>query len=51
MIEQAGAGVHCSIDQSRVALAAFDTITYGLYVVTARDLTDNEARTFREKGR
>jgi rubredoxin/flavin reductase (DIM6/NTAB) family NADH-FMN oxidoreductase RutF len=37
MIEQAGTGAHCSIDQTKVDLAAFNTITYGLYIVTARD--------------
>ena len=37
MIEQAGTGAHCEIDRSRIDLAAFNTITYGLYVVTARD--------------
>jgi len=35
--EQAGIGVHCEVDRSRVDLAAFNTITCGLYVVTARD--------------
>ncbi len=37
MIELAGTGAHCEIDRSRIDLAAFNTITYGLYVVTARD--------------
>ncbi len=37
MIEQAGTGAHCEVDRSRINLAAFNTITYGLYVVTARD--------------
>lgn len=37
MIEQAGANAHCSIDQSKVDFAALNTVTYGLYVVTARD--------------
>lgn len=37
MIEQAGTGVHCEVDRSRIDLAAFNTITYGLYVITARD--------------
>lgn len=37
MIEQAGANAHCSIDQSRIDFAALNTVTYGLYVVTARD--------------
>ena len=37
MIEQAGIGAHCEIDRSKIDLAAFNTITYGLYVVTARD--------------
>ena len=37
MIEQAGAGAHCDIDRSRVDLAALNVLTYGLYVLTARD--------------
>ncbi|HTW90689.1 MAG TPA: flavin reductase [bacterium] len=37
MIEQAGTGAHCEIDRSRINPAVFNTITYGLYVVTARD--------------
>ncbi|MBN2464473.1 flavin reductase, partial [candidate division WOR-3 bacterium] len=37
MIEQAGANAHCAIDPSKVNLAALNTVTYGLYVVTARD--------------
>ena len=37
MIEQAGTGAHCEIDRSKIDLAAFNAITYGLYVVTARD--------------
>jgi rubredoxin/flavin reductase (DIM6/NTAB) family NADH-FMN oxidoreductase RutF len=37
VIEQAGTGAHCEIDRSRIDLAAFNAITYGLYVVTARD--------------
>ncbi len=37
MIEHAGTVAHCPIDTSRIELAALNTITYGLYVVTARD--------------
>ena len=37
MIEQAGSGAHCEIDRARVDLAALNVLTYGLYVVTARD--------------
>jgi len=37
MIEQAGAGAHCSVDPSRIDFAALNAVTYGLYVVTARD--------------
>jgi rubredoxin/flavin reductase (DIM6/NTAB) family NADH-FMN oxidoreductase RutF len=37
VIEQAGTSAHCGIDRSKIDLAAFNTITYGLYVVTARD--------------
>jgi flavin reductase (DIM6/NTAB) family NADH-FMN oxidoreductase RutF/rubredoxin len=37
MIEQAGTGQHCPIDRGRIDLAALGTLTYGLYVVTARD--------------
>jgi len=37
VIEQAGSGAHCEIDRSKIDLAAFNTITYGLYVVTARE--------------
>jgi len=37
VIEQAGAGAHCDIDWSRVDLAALNVLTYGLYVLTARD--------------
>jgi flavin reductase (DIM6/NTAB) family NADH-FMN oxidoreductase RutF/rubredoxin len=37
VIEQAGSGAHCEVDRSRIDLAAFNAITYGLYVVTARD--------------
>lgn len=37
MIEQAGANAHCSIDQSRIDFAALNAVTYGLYVVTARE--------------
>jgi ferric-chelate reductase [NAD(P)H] len=37
MIEQAGTGAHGEVDRSKIDLAAFNAITYGLYVVTARD--------------
>ncbi len=37
MIEQVGTSDHCSVDQSKVDFAALNTVTYGLYVVTARD--------------
>ena len=37
MIEQAGAGAHCEIDRAKVDLAALNVLTYGLYVLTARD--------------
>lgn len=37
MIEQAGTGAHCAVDRSKIDLAAFNTVTYGLYVVTSRD--------------
>ena len=37
MIEQAGSGGHCAIDRAKVDLAALNVITYGLYVLTARD--------------
>jgi rubredoxin/flavin reductase (DIM6/NTAB) family NADH-FMN oxidoreductase RutF len=35
VIEQAGAGGHCPIDPLRIDLAALQTLTYGLYVVTS----------------
>ena len=37
MIEQAGTGAHCEIDRARIEMAALNVLTYGLYVVTARD--------------
>jgi rubredoxin/flavin reductase (DIM6/NTAB) family NADH-FMN oxidoreductase RutF len=37
VIEQAGSGAHCEIDQARVDLAALNVLTYGLYVLTARE--------------
>ena len=37
MIEQAGTGAHCEIDRAKVDLAALNVLTYGLYVLTARD--------------
>ena len=37
MIEQAGTGAHCAVDRSKIDLVAFNSITYGLYVVTARE--------------
>jgi len=37
VIEQVGSNAHCSIDQSKIDFAALNTVTYGLYVVTARD--------------
>jgi len=37
LIEQAGTGGHCPIDSGHIDLAALNSITYGLYVVTARD--------------
>ena len=37
MIEQAGTGAHCEIDRAKVDLAALNLLTYGLYVITARD--------------
>ena len=37
MIEQAGSGAHCEIDRTKIDLAALNVITYGLYVLTARD--------------
>jgi len=37
LIEQAGTGAHCEIDRARVDLAALNVLTYGLYVLTARD--------------
>jgi len=37
MIEAAGTGPHCEIDQAKVDLAALNVLTYGLYVLTARD--------------
>jgi rubredoxin/flavin reductase (DIM6/NTAB) family NADH-FMN oxidoreductase RutF len=37
MIEQAGSGAHCQIDRAKVDLAALNVLTYGLYVLTARD--------------
>jgi rubredoxin/flavin reductase (DIM6/NTAB) family NADH-FMN oxidoreductase RutF len=37
LIEQAGTGVHCPVDQARVDLAALNVLTYGLYVLTSRD--------------
>ena len=43
MIEQAGAGAHCDIDRSRVDLAALNVLTYGLYVLTARDADQRNA--------
>jgi flavin reductase (DIM6/NTAB) family NADH-FMN oxidoreductase RutF/rubredoxin len=36
VIEQAGAGAHCSIEKEKIDLAALGTLTYGLYVVTSR---------------
>jgi flavin reductase (DIM6/NTAB) family NADH-FMN oxidoreductase RutF/rubredoxin len=37
VIEQAGTGGHCAVDRSKIDLLAFNTVTYGLYVVTARE--------------
>jgi flavin reductase (DIM6/NTAB) family NADH-FMN oxidoreductase RutF len=37
MTEQAYFCAHCEVDRSRIDLAALNTITYGLYVVTARE--------------
>lgn len=37
MIEQAGTGDHCAVDPSKVDFAALNTVTYGLYILTARD--------------
>jgi flavin reductase (DIM6/NTAB) family NADH-FMN oxidoreductase RutF/rubredoxin len=37
VIEQAGIGAHCQVDRSNIDLAAFNSVTYGLYVVAARE--------------